>query len=382
MPRKTKEINEEKNVKKQSKLNEKISALIQNVLEPIEKVVDVEKPSKKSKTKSASTSSTKSTKTTKKATKKVLESEEKAEEKISKKTVTKNPEKEKSTTGKNKKEKATTKRVTKGKEKANKEDKDEKATIKKASKVTKSTNTKTTKSKTTSKSESTRTSTAKSKTNSAEVAAPTIVEYYDLPYKYNQTVVKVLYQNPTTLFVYWEISDSDIENYKRTYGENFFETTRPVLVVYNDTMNYHFEVDINDFANSWYFNIHDSKCDYRVELIRRPVFYNEKIKSDYVYISSSNKIESPNDRILFSTDEPYTVYFRNTKNNHQRKVNLPKLLEQLNLKNKEFGFPIVRNVYDLYKYVYQIEDTGEFSVSLTNPSSGNPSSHSLSSRFI
>ena len=36
-----------------------------------------------------------------------------------------------------------------------------------------------------------------------------IVEYYDLPYRYNQTVVKVLAQTPNTLFVYWDISDDD-----------------------------------------------------------------------------------------------------------------------------------------------------------------------------
>ena len=228
----------------------------------------------------------------------------------------------------------------------------------------------------------TTTKTSTSKAKSAKTVSDNIVEYYDLPYKYNQTVVKVLYQNPTTLFVYWEISDDDIEHYKNTYGENFFETTRPVLVVYNETMNYSFEININDFANSWYFNINDSKCNYRVELVRKPISYNEKIKTDYIYITSSNKIETPNDRILFSTNEPYTVYFKNTKNNTQRKVNLPKLLEDLNLVNKDFGFPIVQNVYDLYKNIYNIEDVGEFSISLTNPSSGNPSSHSLSSRFI
>ena len=64
------------------------------------------------------------------------------------------------------------------------------------------------------------------------------------------------------LFVYWEISDDDIEHYKNTYGENFFETTRPVLVVYNETMNYSFEIPINDFANSWYLHVNDAKCDY------------------------------------------------------------------------------------------------------------------------
>ena len=95
-----------------------------------------------------------------------------------------------------------------------------------------------------------------------------VVEYYDLPQKYNQTVVKVLAQTPKTLFVYWEISDDDIEKFKNDYGENFFETTKPVLIIHNDTLNYSFEVDINDFANSWYLHVNDSNSDYRIELGR------------------------------------------------------------------------------------------------------------------
>ena len=331
MPRKTKETT----ANEQANLNEKINNFIENILDSNDKVTSPNKTAKKSKSASSPETKTSTAKTTKKKSS------------------------ESSSTTKSKTTKAKT---------------EIKDADKKSSKKTAST-------------PKTKPSTKKavktiSKAKSAKTISAPLVEYYDLPYKYNQTVVKVLYQNPTTLFVYWEISDEDMEHYKNTYGENFFETTRPVLVVYNETMNYSFEVDINDFANSWYFNINDSKCNYRVELVRKPISYNEKIKTEYVYITSSNKIETPNDRILFSTNEPYTVYFKNTKNNAQRKVNLPKLLEDLNLVNKDFGFPIVQNIYDLYKNIYNIEDVGEFSISLTNPSSGNPSSHSLSSRFI
>lgn len=371
MPRKTKETIAEKTVKNQKKLDEKINALIENIIGTDKMVVDVEKNVKKLKIKptatNAKTSASMSDDST--STKKITKVSTKVKaEKASPKKSTKKDSDEKVT-------KKPAKKVVSLEEKE--EDKPtKKVSTRKANKSSEST-TKSTTAKP--KTSTTKTTTRK---KSARVASPTIVEYYDLPYKYNQTVVKVLYQNPTTLFVYWEISDSDIEYYKNTYGDNFFETTRPILVVYNDTMNYSFEISINDFANSWYFNINDSKCDYRVELIRRPIFYNEKIKTDYIHITSSNKIETPNDRILFSTNEPYTVYFKNTQNNNQRKVNLPKLLEKLNLENKDFGFPIVRNVYDLYKNIYHIEDIEEFSISLTNPSSGNPSSHSLSSRFI
>lgn len=348
MPRKTKEANEEKAAINQNTLNNATKTLIES-----------EGKASKSKKTVAKKANTKKVSTSKKAS-----------------------STDKKTTTKSKPTKATTKKATKEKKVPA-----EKKTVKKVAKTTSKTSKKNTTKKTATK--STVTTTTKkatktaSKTKATKVSKPSIVEYYDLPYKYNQTVVKILYQNPTTLFVYWEISDDDIEKYKEMYGENFFDTTRPALIVYNDTMNYSFEIDINDFANSWYFNINDSKCDYRVELIRRPVFYNEKIKTDYIYITSSNKINTPNDKILFSTNEPSTIYFRNTKNNNLRKVNLPRLLEQLNLTNKNVGFPIVRNVNELYKNIYKIEDAEEFSISLTNPSSrgGNPSSHSLSSRF-
>ena len=211
------------------------------------------------------------------------------------------------------------------------------ATSKKVSSKSKST---ATKPKTTSKSKSTTTkakvdsTTKKSTTKKAtkttkarkststtkknKKVESTTVEYYDLPQRYNQTVVKVLAQTPKTLFIYWEISDDDITKYKNQYGENFFETTKPVLIIHNDTLNYSFEVEINDFANSWYLHVNDSKSDYRIELGRRPIYNNENIKESYIYISSSNRIESPNDHILFNNSQKM-VYYRNVKTNQEIK---------------------------------------------------------------
>ena len=48
-----------------------------------------------------------------------------------------------------------------------------------------------------------------------------LLEYYDLPYRYNETVVKILAQTPKRLFVYWDIADSDREKYIKTFGEDF-----------------------------------------------------------------------------------------------------------------------------------------------------------------
>lgn len=149
--------------------------------------------------------------------------------------------------------------------------------------------------------------------NSYKKQKSEVAEYYDLPYHYNKTVVKVLSQTPTTLFVYWDISDEDKEKYIKEYGEFFFNDTKPVLVVHNNTKNYSFEVDINDFANSWYIHVLDSDCDYSVELGRRPI--NEYAKSpDFLQIYNSNDIKAPNDHILFDSLNN-NVYFRNVKTN-------------------------------------------------------------------
>ena len=237
--------------------------------------------------------------------------------------------------------------------------------------------------KSTSKKASTKTvakkSTAKKATTSKKTSSRTkkqkidIVEYYDLPYRYNQTVVKVLAQTPNNLFIYWDISDKDRENYKAQYGEDFFETTKPVLIVHNTTMNYSFEVDINDFANGWYLHVNDAKCDYKIELGRRPIKENPKINTDYIYISTSNDIESPNDHILFNKEQKM-VYFRNVKTGVQIEKPISANISFIRNMGK------IYNIYDIYKAMYQNENIEEI-YDLSNPSSGNPSSGSLSSKF-
>ena len=231
---------------------------------------------------------------------------------------------------------------------------------------------------------STKKSMAKSKTlnkNSKEEAFINN-EYYDLPYRYNQTVVKVLAQTPNNLFIYWDISDRDRENLKKQYGEDFFETTYPVLIVYNDTLNYHFEVSINDFANSWYLHVNDSKSNYRIELGRRLIDYykfNDNVKNlyenvfnniDYIQISTSNNIESPNDRILFNKEQKM-VYYKNVKTNVVNSKPITSLSFMHNIGK-------IYNIYELYKQIYKEENIEDL-YDLSNPSSGNPSSNHPSS---
>lgn len=227
---------------------------------------------------------------------------------------------------------------------------------------TKKGSTKSTAKKTATKKSATKKTSTKKTSTKTTSQKNNVVEYYDLPYRYNQTVVKLLAQTPNTLFIYWDISDSDKENYKKIYGDNFFETTKPVLIIHNDTMNYSFEVEINDFANSWYLHVNDSKCDYRIELGRRVITNTSNRPSnlninDYVYISSSNEIESPNDRVLFDKNQKM-VYFRNVKTNQETKKDISTFTFMRNMGK-------IYNIYDLYKEIYKNENIDE----LSNPSS-------------
>lgn len=295
--------------------------------EKVEELENKKATSTKKSSVKATTNKTKTASTTKKVASK------KSDTKVTKKPTKKNP-----TT----KQTATKKSTTKTTKKA--------ATAKKTkAKVTKKVASKTTK------------KVAKSK-------KPVTVEYYDLPQKYNKTVIKLLAQTPKTLFVYWEISDDDMEKFKEQYGENFFETTKPVLIVHNDTLNYSFEVDINDFANSWYIHVNDSKSDYRIELGRRPIDNNSSEndntqKTNYIYVTSSNEIESPNDHILFDKNQKM-VYFRNVKTGKETAKPFATLSFIRNMGK-------IYEIYDLYKELYKDEENLE---DLTNPSSQSSSS--------
>ena len=267
-----------------------------------------------------------------------------------------------------------------------------KSTTKKVVKTTKRTTS-------TSKSSQTKakkaTSPKRATTKSPKIA---VVEYYDLPYRYNQTIVKVLAQTPNTLFVYWDIADSDRENFKKQYGYDFFDKTYPILIVHNRTMNYSFEVDINDFANSWYLHVNDANCDYEIELGRKPIYnyvshqvgkleqkdknsefnkYPSKpIDKDYFYVTMSNPIDAPNDHILLEdSNKPIgNILIRNVKSNNEYRKNINYLPISKHL-NK------IYNIQNIYKALFEEKIIKEF-YNLSNPSSGgNHSSGSFSSRF-
>ena len=290
---------------------------------------------KKTTTKKSTTATKKATSTKSDTAKKKIADEEKTSTKVAK---TKKEVSEKNTTT-----------TTKKKSISKADSKDKKVATKKASTLKKSTNTKTSTTK--------KASTTRKKTSIKKLEENIVAEYYDLPYRYNETVVKILYQTPTILFVYWDISDIDRENYIKQYGENFFNNTKPVLKVYNLTKDYSFEIEINDFANSWYINVNEADCIYKVELSRKKINYIENLNTDYIHITTSNDIEFPNDRILLEK-LPDKIKFKNVKTNSVS----TKDISTLHL----VGINKIYNVNEFYKTFYK--DEIEENV-ISNPSS-------------
>ena len=177
-------------------------------------------------------------------------------------------------------------------------------------------------------------------------------------------------QTPKILFVYWDLSDADREKYKEKYGEYFFNDTYPVLIVHNKTLNYSQEIEINDFANSWYIHLSDSRSEYYVELGRRFKDYAKRNPelppiedvNSIIPVTSSNNLVMPNDHVLLDEVKP-KVKYRNVKTNEETYKDTRHILAN----NKLIDF------YSLYKEIYQVENLSNI-FSLSNPSSGNPTS--------
>lgn len=110
------------------------------------------------------------------------------------------------------------------------------------------------------------------------------MEYYDLPIKYDETTVKLLVQSPNKLYAYWEVSDATIKAFSKSNGS--YNDSIPFLRIYNLTMHYYFDIQVDPFTNNYYIDVRDPNCKYKVILGR-------KLNQKFIDISSSNEIVAP-----------------------------------------------------------------------------------------
>ena len=162
-----------------------------------------------------------------------------------------------------------------------------------------------------------------------------ISEYYEIPQKYNETIIKVLAQNPNKLFVYWEISNDHISKYLNEYGDTFYELTYPILILENKKNNHRSEIIIDGFANSWYIDIIDDSSTYSVTYARKVSgnmvnLNNNSIlkKDEIIHFAKSNNIISPNGHILYNNSN--NILFKNIRTNTEYTIPLTNILQSSN----------------------------------------------------
>ncbi len=144
-------------------------------------------------------------------------------------------------------------------------------------------------------------------------------EYYELPTKYNETVVRLLVQSPTRMYVYWEVADKTIGGFLAKNVD--YNSSKPILKIYNTTMNYSYEIEIDPFTTNYYIEVKDADCQYRVELGR-------KCNNQFYSIYQSNDVKIPrsaplpnkeSEEIIYrncmrlTQTDKFTIYYRNDK---------------------------------------------------------------------
>ena len=156
-------------------------------------------------------------------------------------------------------------------------------------------------------------------------------EYYELPSKYNKTIVRLLVQSPTRMFVYWDV-DKNID----------YSSSRPVLKVKNITMNYSYDIPVDPFTNNYYIDVKDPDCEYQVELGR---VQNDKFVNLYtsnsaivprnnpMYVGDSEEVIYRNYIKLDMTDK-FTVYYN--KRNYNLDGSCPQDYTKLSLSTQDF----------------------------------------------
>ena len=124
-------------------------------------------------------------------------------------------------------------------------------------------------------------------------------EDYEIPWGYGDNKIVLMTKDPHWLFTYWELTDQRKDKLKEEFGANIFVNSYPVLRVYDRTNGHthiYSEININDYARSWYINVL-SDCSYQVILGRKTH------SGLFVSILESNLVKTPREKMSGLIDE-------------------------------------------------------------------------------
>ncbi|MCK9432229.1 MAG: DUF4912 domain-containing protein [Candidatus Omnitrophica bacterium] len=130
----------------------------------------------------------------------------------------------------------------------------------------------------------------------------------ELPSSYNLDRMVLQVRDPRWLHTYWEVKEETFQGFKSRLGDDFFRAKR-VLRVYDVTniifngsnANRFFDIQINDFANSWYVDTAGPGRAWCVDLgLMLP-------DGRFITILRSNVVQTPLDSPSWITDEEWMV---------------------------------------------------------------------------
>ena len=141
--------------------------------------------------------------------------------------------------------------------------------------------------------------------NNYPVAAPKPEE---LPSSYDQDKIVLQVRDPRWLHTYWELRGQTIQELKNKLGDDFYRAKK-VLRVYDVTnvifdgsnANRFFDIQINDFANSWYVDTAGPGRAWCLDLgLMLP-------DGRFITILRSNVVQTPLDGPSWVTDEEWMI---------------------------------------------------------------------------
>jgi uncharacterized protein len=130
----------------------------------------------------------------------------------------------------------------------------------------------------------------------------------ELPSAYDQDKIILQVRDPRWLHTYWELKDQTIQGLKNKLGHDFHRAKK-VLRVYDVTniifngvnANRFFDIQINDFANSWYVDTAGPGRSWCVDLgLMLP-------DGRFITILRSNVVQTPLDGPSWVTDEEWMI---------------------------------------------------------------------------
>lgn len=106
----------------------------------------------------------------------------------------------------------------------------------------------------------------------------------------DESTVVLMVQNVHTLFCYYNISQKDVNEFKKKYGEYSLKNSKPVIKIYKVTGGCADElktVYIDEIADNWYINLDDEDTDIFIKVGR--IFPNNTFAAFCV----SNTVTTP-----------------------------------------------------------------------------------------